>query len=350
MIYYLDKEQKLIKKSIILLSILGAFWGCFDETPQTYKVKFAYTDSPYTPKGQATEFFAKRVGELSKGRIQVEISPNAQSTDDDKIFQELMRNNVQMSALSLSKFAPMAQEFNVWDIPFLFANTKHIHRVMDGSIGQNLKEIISKRGLVALTYWDGGFKQLSTNQQAITLPEDLKGQKIGITNSKVLEEQFKALGAHPQIFSLSEVYSALSSSLINGAENHLSNFYTSRFYEVQSSLTLTNHGYLGYLVVVNDGFWKQLPEDLKKVFLQALNESSAFERKQSVQAEKEFLAKLKKLPSDQLQIITLNNEQKKQWKETLRATYPAYAEIVGQELIDEILSLHPDTDSQNKNN
>lgn len=341
----------MIKKSIILLGILGVFWGCFKETPQIYKVKFTHVNSPYTPKGQAAEFFAKRVGELSEGKIQVEVFPNAQLMDDDKVFQELTRNNVQMAAPSFSKFTPMAQEFNVWDIPFLFANTKHIHQVMDGNIGQNLKEIISSRGIVALAYWDGGFKQISTNKQAVTLPEDLKDRKIRIMNSRVLEAQFKALGANPQILPFSEVYSALSSDFVSGAENPISNFYASRFYEVQDSLTLTNHGYLGYLVIVNDGFWKQLPEELKKVFLKALNEATAFERKKSAQAEKEFLDKLKKLNPEQFQIITLSNEQKKQWQETLQSIYPTYAEIVGQKLIDEILALHPNTpkqDSQSK--
>lgn len=341
----------MIKKIIILLSVLGVFWGCFDESPEIYKVKFTHVNSPYTPKGQAAEFFAKRVGELSKGKIQVEVFPNAQLVDDDKVFQELTRNNVQMAAPSFSKFTPMAQEFNIWDIPFLFANTKHVHQVMDGSIGQNLKKIISSRGIVALAYWDGGFKQISTNKQAITLPGDLKDQRIRIMNSRVLEEQFKALGAHPQILPFSEVYSALSSNLVSGAENPISNFYASRFYEVQNSLTLTNHGYLGYLVIVNDGFWKQLPEDLKKVFLKALQESTTFERKQSIQIEREFLAKLKKMNPEQLQIITLNNEQKKQWQEILRSIYPTYAEIVGQDLIDEVLTLHPNTpkkDSQTK--
>lgn len=239
----------------------------------------------------------------------------------------------------------MAQEFNVWDIPFLFTDIKHVHQMMESDIGERLKGIISSRGVIALAYWDAGFKQFSTSKQAIILPEDIKGQKIRVMNSKVLEEQIKAFDGIPQIMSFSEVYTALSSGLVDGAENPLSNLYASRFYEVQSSITLTNHGYLGYLVVVSDGFWKQLPDDLKEIFLQALNETTIFERKQSAKAEKELLTKLKKASGKQTKIISLDKKQQNQWRESMQALYPKYYKIVGQDLIEEITQLRSKQDS-----
>ncbi len=244
-----------------------------------------------------------------------------------------------MAAPSFSKFTPIAKEFNIWDIPFLFRDTNHLHKVMDGEVGQILKDVISQRGIIALDYWDAGFKQFSTNKKPIIVPEDAKGQKMRIMSSKVLEEQTKAIGAIPQVLPFGEVYSALSTGVVDAAENPLSNFYNSKFYEVQSSVTLSNHGYLGYLVVVSDKFWKELPDDLKEIFKQALHEATEFEREESAKEEKLFLKKLEKDDATKTQIITLNDEQKALWKETMQTIYPKFYNIVGQDLIEKIIQV-----------
>ena len=160
-----------------------------------------------------------------------------------------------------------------------------------------------------------------------------------IMSSKVLEEQTKAIGAIPQVLPFGEVYSALSTGVVDAAENPLSNFYNSRFYEVQSSVTLSNHGYLGYLVVVSDKFWKELPDDLKEIFKQALHEATEFEREESAKEEKLFLKKLEKDDATKTQIITLNDEQKALWKETMQTIYPKFYNIVGQDLIEKIIQV-----------
>lgn len=319
-----------------ILSLL--FIGCSEERePDVYKVKFAHVVSANTAKGQAADFFAKRVDELSAGKIKVEVFPSAQLVDDDKVFQELMRNNVQMAAPSFSKFTPIAKEFNIWDIPYIFRDVEHLHKVMDGEAGQILKDVISKKGIVALDYWDAGFKQFSTNKKPIVLPEDAKGQKIRIMSSKVLEEQIKALGAIPQVLPFGEVYSALSTGVVDAAENPLSNLYNSKFYEVQSSITLSNHGYLGYLVVVSDGFWKKLPDDLKDIFKQALKEATEFERAESAKEEELLLNKLKKEDATKTEIITLTQEQIDIWREAMQSLYPKFYDLVGQDLIEKVL-------------
>lgn len=333
-------------KKISILAFISAvslaFLACSESKTQqqdVYKVKFAHVVSANTPKGQAADFFAKRVDELSGGKIKVEVFPSAQLVDDDKVFQELSRNNVQMAAPSFSKFTPIAKEFNIWDIPFLFRDTEHLHKVMDGEVGQILKDIISKRGIVALDYWDAGFKQFSTNKKPIVIPEDAKGQKMRIMSSKVLEEQTKALGAIPQVLPFGEVYSALSTGVVDAAENPLSNLYNSKFYEVQSSITLSNHGYLGYLVVVSDGFWKQLPDDLKEIFKQALHEATEFERAESAKEEQVLLDKLKKDDATKTEIVELTDEQVALWKEKMQAIYPKFYDLVGQDLIEKVLQV-----------
>ena len=170
-----------------------------------------------------------------------------------------------MAAPSFSKFTPIVKEFNLWDVPFIFRDSEHLHKVMDGEVGDILKEKIAQKGFIALDYWDAGFKHFSSNKKPIIVPEDAKGQKLRIQTSKVLEEQIKAMGANPQVINFGEVYSALQTGVVDGTENPLSNFYNSKFYEVQKSLTLSSHGYLGYLVVMSEKFWRELPSDLQEV-------------------------------------------------------------------------------------
>ncbi|MCL9822316.1 DctP family TRAP transporter solute-binding subunit [Helicobacter colisuis] len=336
-------------KKIILASIFATFAlvGCgggnketaaTDDPNKVYEVKFAHVVSANTPKGRAADFFAKRVNEMTDGRIVVHVFPSAQLVDDDKVFQELKRNNVQLAAPSFSKFTPFAKEFNLWDIPFIFRDTEHLHKVMDGEVGQILKDVITAKGYVALDYWDAGFKQFSTNKKPIVLPSDVEGQKMRIMSSKVLEEQTKAVKGIPQVLPFGEVYSALQTGVVDAAENPLSNLYNSKFYEVQSSITMSNHGYLGYLVVASEKFWNELPKDLQEKFVAAMKEATAYEREESAKEEAMLLDKLKADDKTGTQIFELTEDQKQQWKDVMIAIYPKFYDLVSQELIEKTIN------------
>lgn len=338
--------MKKILALLMSVGIVGFFVACGDSKTESnngekvYTIKFAHVVSAGSPKGKAADLFAKRAEELSNGKIKVEVFPSAQLVDDDKVFQELKRNNIQMAAPSFSKFTPIVKEFNLWDVPFIFRDNEHLHNVMDGEVGQILKDKIAQKGFIALDYWDAGFKQFSTNKNPIVLPSDAKGQKIRIMSSKVLEEQMKAIGANPQNINFGEVYSALQTGVVDGAENPLSNLYNSRFYEVQKSVTITNHGYLGYLVVASEKFWNELPDDLKAVVKQALDEATKFEREESARDEAVLLANLQKYAqdnADKLTIYTLDDDQKKQWQEVMVAIYPKFYDLIGEDLIKKTL-------------
>ncbi|MCI2236095.1 MULTISPECIES: DctP family TRAP transporter solute-binding subunit [unclassified Helicobacter] len=336
-------------KKIILASIFATFAlvGCgggnkesvaTDDPNKVYEVKFAHVVSANTPKGRAADFFAKRVNEMTDGRIVVHVFPSAQLVDDDKVFQELKRNNVQLAAPSFSKFTPFAKEFNLWDIPFIFRDTEHLHKVMDGEVGQILKDVVTAKGYVALDYWDAGFKQFSTNKKPIVLPSDVEGQKMRIMSSKVLEEQTKAVKGIPQVLPFGEVYSALQTGVVDAAENPLSNLYNSKFYEVQSSITMSNHGYLGYLVVASEKFWNELPKDLQEKFVAAMKEATAYEREESAKEEAMLLDKLKADDKTGTQIFELTEDQKQQWKDVMVAIYPKFYDLVSQELIEKTIN------------
>jgi C4-dicarboxylate-binding protein DctP len=302
-----------------------------------FTLKFSHVVSDNTPKGQAALFFEKRLEELSKGRIDVQVYPSSQLYNDDTVLKALKLNTVQMAAPSFSKFGKIIPQLALFDLPFLFRDVNHLHNVQDGMVGDKLKELVEKKGFVALNYWDAGFKQFSSSKKAIINPEDAEGQKFRIMSSKVLEEQIKAVGGNPQVMPFSEVYSGLQQGVIDAAENPISNIYTKKFHEVQSHLTISDHGYLGYLVVMSDKFWKSLPKDLQDNVMLAMKEATAKERALSLELDVAQLNLIKDYAKEtgKLEVHNLTPEQKAAWVKKVSVIYPHFYDndTIGEDLI-----------------
>ncbi len=301
-----------------------------------YTMKVSHVVSASTPKGKAADFFEKRVEELTGGKIDVQVFPNSQLYGDGEEMKALVMNNVQLIMPSLSKFTSIAPQMQLFDLPFIFRDKAHLYNVMDGEVGKTLKSFVDeKKQMMAMDYWDAGFKHFSSSKQPIVTPEDAKGLKFRIQSSKVLEAQFKAVGGNPQVLPFSEVYSALQQGVVDGTENPLSNFYTKKFHEVQSNLTLSNHGYLGYLVVMNSKFWDKLPKDLQANVAQAMKEATELERKESAVEDAKIMEELTKYSKEtgKLQIVELTPEQKEQWKKAMSVVYPQFYDVIGEDLI-----------------
>ena len=303
-----------------------------------YVLKFSHVVSENTPKGQAAKFFEKRLEELSKGRIDVQVYPNSQLYKDKAVLKAIKLDSVQMACPSFSKFTKTVPQLALFDLPFLFKDMNHVHKVQDGEVGQKLKDLVAAKGFVVLDYWDNAFKQLTSAKKALLMPEDAKGQKFRIMSSKVLEAQFKAVGANPQVMPFSEVYSALQQGVIDGQENTNSNIYTKKFYEVQKYMTLSNHGYLGYLVVMSKKFYNSLPKDLQEAVKQAMKEATAKERELAAQLDKEQFNKIKEYAdkSGKLKIYKLDDKQKAAWRAAMEKIYPEFYDKnkIGKDLIE----------------
>ena len=211
-------------------------------------IKFSHVVAPNTPKGKGADKFKELAEKYTNGKVKVEVYPNSTLYKDKEELEALQLGAVQMLAPSNSKFGPMGvKDFEVFDLPFLLPNLASLRKVTEGPIGQKMLKLLEPKGMIGLAYWDNGFKQMSANKP-LHMPEDYKGQKFRIQSSKVLEAQFRLLGATPQVMAFGEVYQALQTGVVDGQENTPSNIYTQKFYEVQKYTALTNHGYIGYVV------------------------------------------------------------------------------------------------------
>ena len=298
-------------------------------------IKFTHVVAVDTPKGQAAEYFKKLVEERSGGKMKVEVYPNSSLFDDKNVMEPLMTNAIQMAAPSFSKFTKFAPQLQLFDLPFLFNDAEHLHKVTSGPVGQKVLSVVGKKGLVGLAFWDNGFKELSANKPLL-MPNDAEGLKFRIMSSKVLEAQMKAVGGNPQVLPFSEVYSALQQKVVDACENPLSNFYTQKFYEVQKDLTLSNHGYLGYLVVTNKIFWKKLTDEQKALITQAIDDATVYGNNLAKKMDEEYLAKIKAM--GKTEVFQLAPEQRKAWKTKMLEIYPEFYSVIGKDLIDEAIA------------
>src|SRR5438876_10169459 len=270
-------------------------------------IKFSHVVASDTPKGKAADKFKELAEKYTDGKVKVEVYPNSQLYKDKEELEALQLGAVQMLAPSNSKFGPIGvKEFEVFDLPYILPDLKTLRKVTDGPLGAKLLKLLDSKGMTGLAYWDNGFKQMSANKKLLT-PADYRGMKFRIQSSKVLEAQFRALGSIPQVMAFSEVYQALQTGVVDGQEHTWSNIYTQKLQEVQKYITETNHGYIGYVVIVNKKFWDDLPADIRDQLTKAMKEATDFNNTQSQKENEDALAEIKK--SGRSEIITLAPEQ-----------------------------------------
>jgi C4-dicarboxylate-binding protein DctP len=301
---------------------------------QPIVIKFSHVVAADTPKGKGADFFKHKAEELTKGKVKVEVYHNSTLYKDKEEMEALQLGAVQMLAPSLAKFGPLGvKEFEVFDLPFLFDNYDQVRKVTNGPIGASLLKKLESKGILGLAYWDNGLKVMSANKP-LRNPEDFKGLKMRIQSSNVLDAQMRAVGALPQKMAFSEVYQALQTGVVDGTENPPSNLFTQKMHEVQKYVTLSDHGYLGYAVIVNKKFWDGLPADIRKQLDDAMEQATRYANQIAKVENDTAMDGVRK--AGKSEIITLTAEQKKAWKKAMLKVHDQMSSRVGKDLIQSI--------------
>jgi C4-dicarboxylate-binding protein DctP len=320
-----------MKLRTLMAGLVAATFSLAAFAQQPIVIKFSHVVAHDTPKGLAAEFFKKRAEELTKGKVKVEVYPNSQLYKDKEEMEALQLGAVQMLAPSLAKFGPLGvKEFEVFDLPFIFDDYNELHKVTQGAVGKQLLDKLEPKGIKGLAYWDNGFKSFSANKPLKT-PADYKGLKMRIQSSKVLEEEIRALGGLPQVMAFSEVYNALMTGVVDGTENPISNFYTQKMHEVQKNLSLTDHGYLGYAVIVNKKFWDGLPGDVRGQLETAMKEATNYANKIAKEQNDRDLDAVRK--SGRTEVYTPTKEERAALKKALTPVHQKMESRIGKDII-----------------
>jgi len=321
---------KLVSTAVVALSFSVAAWA---QSPIV--IKFSHVVAEATPKGQGAIKFKEVAEKLLPGKVDVQVFPSSQLFGDAKELEALLLGDVQFIAPSLSKFDRYTKKIQVFDLPFLFDDIAAVDRFQQGKDGKALLDAMQSKGLQGLGYWHNGMKQMSTNRDKLTRPDDVKGLKFRIQASDVLEAQFRALGANPQKMAFSEVYQALQTGVVDGQENTWSNIYSQKFFEVQKTIANTNHGVIDYMVVTNGKWWKSLPEDVRKALTQAMDEATQHANKLADDLNERDRKRI--ADAGKAKIQTLSKDDVAAWRKSMEPVWKKFESDIGKDLIEAAL-------------
>ena len=294
-------------------------------------IKYSHVNSVNTPKGVAALKFKELAEKYLGNRVKVEVFASGTLFGDDREMEALLLNDVQIIAPSLSKFGRYTDKLQIFDLPFLFKNVDAVARFENSAVGQNLLKSVNNRGYTGLAYLHNGMKQLSSKSK-IVKPDDAKGMRIRIQHSKVIEEQFKAIGAVPVKLAFSEVYQALQTGVVDGQENSWTSIYTTKFFEVQPYILESNHGMMTFMVTVSTRWWDKLPTDIRQGLQRAINESTQETNRLSEKMHQDNKKKI--IESGKSEIIVLSDKDLEPWRKAMVPVYSQFEKSIGKESMD----------------
>ncbi|WP_028595013.1 DctP family TRAP transporter solute-binding subunit [Paenibacillus assamensis] len=300
-------------------------------------IKFNHVVAENTPKGLAAERFAKLVRERLSDRVEVQVYPNGILYSDKHELDALSRGDIQMIAPSFSNLTNAFPSWKAFDLPFAFPNQQAVDEALQGEIGKQLLGELTNANMKGISFWNNGFKQVTSAQRPLIHPADFAGQTFRILPSEVLEQQFHAFGAQTSMMPFTEVYHSVVRGDVDGQENTISNIYSKRLYQVQRYMTISNHGYLGYAVIVNRSFWEGLPADIRRELELILAETTEWNRVLAQQLNDQQLMHIKK--SGLMDIHQLTIEEREEWLKKLAPIYEQVEQEVGAPLLAQIKSL-----------
>ncbi len=314
--------------AITFFAVTSFGFSASAQTPMVIKLSHVVAEN--TPKGLASLKFKELAEKKLPGKVQIQVFPNSQLFGDAKELEALLLNDVQIINPSLSKFDRYTKKIQVFDLPFLFKDSKSAQSFQGSKEGQALLKSMEDKGLIGLAYWANGMRHFAANKD-FTVPADIKGLKFRIQASDVYESIMKAFGASGQKMAFAEVYQGLQTGVVDGQENTFSNMYSQKFHEVQKTIVETNHGILDYMVVVNAKWWNGLPADIKKGLTEAMNEATVYNNK--ISQEKNDEARKAIVDSGKTKIKILTDAQLAEWKKAVAPVYAQFENDIGADLI-----------------
>jgi tripartite ATP-independent transporter DctP family solute receptor len=295
-------------------------------------IRFGYGLNEQSNQGRAVKYFAEQVEKASGGKMKVRAIGAAALGPDVQMQQALTGGAQEMMVGSTATLVGITKEMALWDTPFLFSNAKEADAILDGPIGQKVMDKLQDKGLVGLVYWENGFRNLTNNKRPVTKLEDLEGIKLRVMQNNVYLESFKMLGANAIPLPFSELFSALETKTVDGQENPFNTILSSKFYEVQKYVSVTNHVYSPWILLVSRKWWDQLSKDEQKILRDAALASRDFERKDTREEAARALSDLK---AKGMQVNELSPAETARMREKLTRVNATIGANVGMDLWDE---------------
>jgi tripartite ATP-independent transporter DctP family solute receptor len=260
---------------------------------QERTIRFGHLNNTDHPVSAGVKKFAELVAAKSGGKITVKEFPASQLGNEMQQQSALQGGVQEMSAPATTSLVGIVKEFGLFDFPFLVTDYKQADALLDGALGKQLTAKLPEKGLIALGFWDLGFRNVTNSKHPVTKGEDLEGLKIRVIPNPVFLETFKTFKANPLPLPFAELYNALESKAVDGQENPFSVILSNKFYEVQKYLSVTNHVYAANIVLMSKRFWDKLSPAEQKILQDSASEASVYQRKFSREVATKAIGELK---------------------------------------------------------
>lgn len=226
----------------------------------------------------AMEFMKSRLAELSGGTVVMDIYPGSVLGSETECISQLQTGSLAMTKTSAASIENFITEMSVFGLPYLFRDEDHYWKVLSGDIGRSMLLLGEKKFLRGLCYYDAGSRNFYTKTRPVITPDDLKGMKIRVMNSKTSMDMVEAMGAAPTPIAWGELYTALAQGTVDGAENNMPSFTSNKHYEICKHFTLDGHTRVPDMLIISTKVWENLPKQVQAWIQQAADESTARQR------------------------------------------------------------------------
>ena len=284
-----DNLTMLLKKFFLPLFILSISITSCSTEKKNHTLKLAHGLNTEHPVHKAMFFMAKRVSEISEGKMEIKIYPGGQLGPERTCVELLQIGSVDMTKVSTAIMEGFVPAYRVLGLPYIFRDKEHAWKVLDGEIGKDMLLEGTDSWLKGLCFYDAGSRSFYTKDQPVNSPDDLKGLKIRVMKSNTAVQMVRTFGGSPTPISWGELYTALQGGVVDGAENNPPSFYLSHHYEVCKYYSLNEHTSVPDILLISTHTWNKLSGKEKEWIKQAIKESVVLQRKLWEEAEKEAL-------------------------------------------------------------
>lgn len=332
--------MNIMKLKTLSAGLLGALLvagatGALAADIKERTIKYAVIYDIKHPHGLGAQKFADLVAQRSDNKIKVKVFPNATLGGEVAIISAMQGGTVEMSAVATSQLVGVIKDFAALDLPFLFSNEKEVDRVVEGPVGKIFLDKMPEKGLVGLSYFEHGFRNLTNSRRPVTKFEDIQGLKIRVEQNSVAIDTWNTLGANAVPMPFPELYGALEQKAVDGQENPYSTVDSSKFYEVQKYLSVTKHKYTPLVVTLSKKFWDQLSADEKKIIQDAAVEAAVYQRKANRDLSEQYLQSLKKVG---MQINEIPAAELVRMRAKVQPVVDKYSAQIGGTLVKDLFS------------
>lgn len=328
--------KRLFMKTVLAAVAVAAVGAPFLAAAQDIKertLKFGVAGPENHPAVAGMKKFAESVAAKSGGKIKVQLFYNSSLGTDQAVTTSVQGGTVEMAVMNSGILASLAKELAIFDFPFLFANERESDAIVDGPVGKKMHKLLEEKGVVGLSYWELGYRQMTNSKRPLNTVADIEGLKLRVIPNPINVDWVKALGANPTPMPFAEVYGGLESKAIDGQENPLAVIAGNKFWEVQKYVALTNHQYNPQSVIFSKKVWDTLSPAEQKIIDDSADEATKMQREQS---RATVAANLELLRKNGMVVTTFAPAEVAKLREKMKPVIEKYTANVGEGMVKEV--------------